>query len=65
LVDDIDRLLRQQRTAGIYVTHDHEEAAAISDRVAVMREGHIVQIAPYERLVSDPVDAWVAAFVGT
>ena len=63
LVEDIGRLLREQRTAGIYVTHDHEEAAAISDRVAVMREGRIVQIAPYPQLVSDPVDAWVASFV--
>lgn len=63
LVEDIGRLLREQRTAGVYVTHDHEEAAAISDRVAVMREGRVVQIAPYPQLVSDPVDAWVASFV--
>jgi len=64
LVEDIGRLLREQRTAGIYVTHDHEEAAAISDRVAVMRDGRVVQIAPYAELVSHPVDAWVASFVG-
>jgi thiamine transport system ATP-binding protein len=64
LVEDIGRLLREQQIAGIYVTHDHEEAAAISDRVAVMRDGRIVQIAPYKKLVSDPIDSWVAAFVG-
>jgi thiamine transport system ATP-binding protein len=64
LVEDIGRLLREQRTAGIYVTHDHEEAAAISDRVAVMRDGRVVQIAPYAELLSNPADAWVASFVG-
>jgi ABC-type Fe3+/spermidine/putrescine transport system ATPase subunit len=64
LVDDIGRLLREQRTAGIYVTHDHEEAAAISDRVAIMREGRIVQVAPYAELVSNPADDWVASFLG-
>lgn len=64
LVGEIGRLLRQLRTAGIYVTHDHEEAAAISDRVAVMRDGRIVQIAPYPEIVAHPADPWVASFVG-
>jgi ABC-type Fe3+/spermidine/putrescine transport system ATPase subunit len=64
LVEDIGRLLREQRTAGIYVTHDHEEAAAISDRVAVMRDGRVVQVAAYADLLSNPADDWVAAFVG-
>jgi len=64
LVEDIGRLLKQQRIAGIYVTHDHEEAAAISDRVAVMRGGRVVQIAPYLELVANPADEWVASFVG-
>lgn len=64
LVEDIGSLLKQQRTSGIYVTHDHEEAAAISDRVAVMRDGRVVQIAPYPELVAHPADSWVASFVG-
>jgi ABC-type Fe3+/spermidine/putrescine transport system ATPase subunit len=64
LVEDIGRLLREQDTAGIYVTHDHEEAAAISDRVAVMRDGRVVQVGPYAELLSNPADDWVASFVG-
>jgi ABC-type Fe3+/spermidine/putrescine transport system ATPase subunit len=63
LVADIRRLLKEQHTPGLYVTHDHEEAAAVSDRVALMREGRIVQTAPYPDLVSHPADQWVADFV--
>ena len=64
LVDDIRRLLKEQQTPAIYVTHDHEEAAAVSDRVAVLRAGQVIQAAPYNELVSHPADDWVADFLG-
>lgn len=48
----------------IYVTHDQEEALSISDRVAVMNQGRIVQIGPPREIYYHPVDRFVADFVG-
>ena len=64
LVGDIGRLLDMEGAAAIYVTHDHDEALAISDRVAIMREGRIVQSGPYSELIAGPADPWVAEFLG-
>ena len=46
------------------MTHDHEEAKVISDRVAVIRDGQVVQSGPYETLTADPATPWVAEFLG-
>jgi ABC-type Fe3+/spermidine/putrescine transport system ATPase subunit len=57
-----------QRALGIttvYVTHDQEEALSLSDRVAVMRDGRIQQVAPPKTLYERPVNRFVADFVGT
>ena len=48
----------------IYVTHDQHEAMSMSDRVAVMREGRILQVAPPEDLYMRPQSLEVARFVG-
>ena len=64
LVEDIRRLLERQKAAALYVTHDHDEAMAISDRVAIMRDGRIVQSGPYPQLAAAPADRWVAEFLG-
>ena len=48
----------------IYVTHDQSEALAISDRVAVVREGNIEQVATPETVYRNPSSRFVAAFVG-
>ena len=48
----------------VYVTHDQREALTMSDRVAVMRSGRIVQVDTPKRLYSRPVDHFVASFVG-
>jgi thiamine transport system ATP-binding protein len=48
----------------IYVTHDQSEALAISDRVAVVNDGHIEQVATPETVYRNPSSRFVAAFVG-
>lgn len=60
------RLIQQQMgITTIYVTHDQEEAMSLSDRVVVMRAGHIEQIgAPFE-IYNFPKTQFVASFVGT
>jgi ABC-type Fe3+/spermidine/putrescine transport system ATPase subunit len=66
---DMRREIRQlQRALGItaiYVTHDQEEALAISDRIAVMRDGRIEQIGAAEAIYRRPVTPFVAEFMGT
>ncbi len=49
----------------IYVTHDQEEALSLSDRVAVMRDGHVLQVAAPKELYERPLTRFVADFVGT
>jgi spermidine/putrescine transport system ATP-binding protein len=56
-----------QRSIGItfvLVTHDQEEALSMSDRVAIMREGRIVQIGSPQELYDEPANRYVADFVG-
>ena len=55
--------LRSGVTA-LVVTHDREEAAALSDRIALMREGSIVQTGTLADIVAHPVDEWVRSFLG-
>lgn len=62
-----DEILRVQRAANIatlLVTHDQEEALSIADKVAVMRNGEIVQIGSPRELYETPINAYVANFVG-
>ena len=56
----------QQRlgVTSIYVTHDQQEALALSDRIAVMRAGRIVQVGVPEQLYRQPESAYVAEFLG-
>ncbi len=49
----------------IYVTHDQVEAMTLADRVAVMNEGELRQLAPPEKIYNDPDDLFVAGFIGT
>ncbi|MEF8976748.1 MAG: ABC transporter ATP-binding protein [Halapricum sp.] len=48
----------------IYVTHDQAEALAISDRVAVISDGHVEQVGPPEAIYREPATRFVAEFVG-
>ena len=67
-VETRTELLRLQRRLGVtslYVTHDQEEAMTLSDRIVVMRDGHVVQAGPPEEVYRHPADTFVAAFVGS
>jgi spermidine/putrescine transport system ATP-binding protein len=48
----------------VYVTHDQEEALTMSDRLAVMSEGRVVQVGPPREVYQEPADAYVADFLG-
>src|SRR6266566_2006370 len=61
---ELSRLQRQLAITTVYVTHDQEEAMAISDRIAVMRQGVIVQVGTAEELYRTPRSAFVAQFIG-
>ncbi|SFO90962.1 multiple sugar transport system ATP-binding protein [Cohaesibacter marisflavi] len=62
--EEISLLHKQTGKTFIYVTHDQTEAMSLSDQVAVMMEGHILQVAPPRILYSRPANTKVAAFVG-
>jgi multiple sugar transport system ATP-binding protein len=53
------------RTTTIYVTHDQTEAMTLGQRVAVMRDGRVLQVDAPQRLYHEPKDLFVAAFIGT
>jgi ABC-type Fe3+/spermidine/putrescine transport system ATPase subunit len=61
---EIRRLHRARPRTTIYVTHDQEEALVMSDRIAVMRAGRIVQLGSGAELYERPVDTFVARFLG-
>ena len=61
---EIRQLQRANGTTSVYVTHDQEEAFSISDRVAIMHAGRIMQLDTPENLYQRPANAFVARFVG-
>jgi len=58
------RIQRDSETTFLYVTHDQESAMSMSDRIAVMREGRIVDSGPPRRLYNRPRTRFVAEFLG-
>src|SRR5664279_455239 len=64
LLDDLEVLLRETRVSCVIVTHDLDEAVRLGDRMAVMVAGRIRQVDPPERVLAEPLDEDVAAFVG-
>ncbi len=64
LRDQIRRIQLEVGITTLFVTHDQEEALAIADRVGVMREGRLEQLAPPTEVYSRPATAFVAEFVG-
>ncbi len=64
LVEEIPPILRAADVAAIHVTHDHDEAFAVADRVGIMIDGRIDRIGPAREVWSDPRLAEVARFLG-
>ncbi|MCX8117470.1 MAG: ABC transporter ATP-binding protein [Desulfobacterota bacterium] len=62
---EIKSLVRRMNMTSVYVTHDQAEAMVISDRIAVMDSGNIVQIGPPEEIYKRPANRFVADFIGT
>jgi multiple sugar transport system ATP-binding protein len=62
---EIARLQRDLEVTTIYVTHDQSEAMTLGDRVAVMRRGELQQLDTPARLYNEPVNLFVAEFIGS
>jgi tungstate transport system ATP-binding protein len=64
LTEDLERILNETGTAAIMATHDQLEALRLSDSVAVVNRGSIVQNGPPVEVMNRPADEFVASFVG-
>ncbi|MBB4637276.1 ATP-binding cassette domain-containing protein [Longimicrobium terrae] len=62
--DELRALLKRLGMTAVFVTHDQEEAFALSDRIAVMERGRLQQVGSPEALYAAPVNAFVASFLG-
>ncbi|HLV90551.1 MAG TPA: ABC transporter ATP-binding protein [Acidimicrobiia bacterium] len=63
LLTEIDEILAERAVTALVVTHDRDEAAALADRLALMRDGTIVQVGTLDELTGNPADDWVASFL--
>jgi len=64
LVEDVEQVLKKSKITTIFVTHNRMEAIRLSHRIAVMREGKILQIGPPTEIMNYPASEFVASFVG-
>jgi multiple sugar transport system ATP-binding protein len=62
---ELNKLHHRLETTMIYVTHDQVEAMTLGDRIAVMHEGELMQVAPPLEIYDRPVNRFVAGFIGT
>ena len=62
---EIKSLVRRMGITAVYVTHDQAEAMVISDRIAVMDSGNVVQIGTAQEIYKKPANKFVADFIGT
>lgn len=65
ILDDLQRALQDTGMALLFATHDQDEALRISDEIAVLNNGRIVQTGDTEEILNHPADAFVATFLGT
>ena len=63
--EEIRRIQQETMITTVFVTHDQEEAMSISDRIIVMKEGVVQQIGKPQNVYDDPVNLFVARFLGT
>ena len=64
LLVELRDLLEAAALPTLYVTHDHDEAFALADRVVVLRDGRVAQQGPPRDVWLNPADEWIAAFLG-
>jgi iron(III) transport system ATP-binding protein len=62
---EIKSLVKRMGITAVYVTHDQAEAMVISDRIAVMESGNVVQLGTAEEIYKTPANRFVADFIGT
>jgi iron(III) transport system ATP-binding protein len=62
--DELCAILRAAEVTVVLVTHEREEAFSVADRLALMRDGRIVQAGAPEEIYFEPADRWAAEFVG-
>ena len=64
LRDELRRILKQTGMTGLYVTHDQSEAVVLGDRIGVMKDGKLLQMAAPAEIYNRPADPFVANFTG-
>ena len=64
LRDDLRRIIKRVGLTALYVTHDQTEAVVLGDRIGVMRDGKMLQLASPLELYNNPADLFVAGFTG-
>jgi putative spermidine/putrescine transport system ATP-binding protein len=62
--DEIRRIQRRRNIATLLITHDQDEALSLADRIAVMRDGRLVQVGTPQAIYDRPASGFVATFVG-
>jgi len=63
-LDELKRINRELKVSFLHVTHDQMEAFSLADKIAIMREGKIVQVGDPNEVLSNPADELVARFLG-
>ena len=64
LRDDLRKIVKAAGLTALYVTHDQAEAVVLGDRIGVMRDGHLLQMASPQEIYNRPSDLFVAGFTG-
>lgn len=64
LLQELKEVLGKNGTPAIYVTHDHNEALTIGDRIAILHNGQILQNDSPEKIYNQPNSVWIARFMG-
>src|SRR5260370_15469801 len=64
LRDDLRRIIKKSGVTALYVTHDQSEAVALGDRIGVMRDGQLLQLASAAAISNPPGELFVAPFTG-
>lgn len=62
---EIKKLHQRLKTTTVYVTHDQIEAMTLADRIAVMKDGNLLQLGSPDEIYNDPINMFVAGFMGS